>query len=118
MDDIELAWAAGFFEGEGCVSTGRGRQYMYLVLNITQNNLYPLLRFQNAVYGHGKVYGPYTRKVSPFTDYHKWQDRGKDCWVVMELLRPYLCPESDKLKKLQRLEASGEVILSGGVRIT
>lgn len=53
----ELAWAAGFFDGEGCVTSseaGSRRPMMF----ITQYDPRLLRRFRQAV-GFGKVYGPY-----------------------------------------------------------
>jgi hypothetical protein len=55
-DREELAWAAGFFDGEGCFSyTERAR---YGVATIGQTDIRALERFRDAV-GVGKIYGPY-----------------------------------------------------------
>lgn len=61
-DQTELAWAAGFMEGEGGFYFSRrdGR----LLIQVYQNDRRPLDRFQVAV-GQGRVGGPYqgsTRK--------------------------------------------------------
>lgn len=59
MDREALAWAAGFFDGEG--HTGRathGRKRP--IVTITQVDRRVLDRFRAAV-GVGRVYGPYTR---------------------------------------------------------
>ena len=50
----EIAWAAGFFEGEGSV-TLHGKR---LAVSIKNNDLDPLVRFRRIVQS-GKVYGPY-----------------------------------------------------------
>lgn len=53
---LELAWAAGFYDGEGCCtfhSSGRLAR-----ICISQNDTEVLERFQSAV-GLGKIYGPY-----------------------------------------------------------
>jgi hypothetical protein len=56
-DREELAWAAGFFDGEGCFSyTERARNG---VATIGQVDLAALERFQSAVGRLGKIYGPY-----------------------------------------------------------
>ena len=50
----QVAWAAGFFDAEGCFSVcGDG-----LNARITHTDEYLLHRFQGAV-GFGKIYGPY-----------------------------------------------------------
>ena len=59
MKREELAWAAGFFDGEG--HTGRGTHGgRRPIIAITQVDRRPLDRFAEAV-GVGKVYGPYLR---------------------------------------------------------
>jgi|SRR5882724_11285517 len=58
----ELAWAAGFFDGEGCVGSylrkGKNRQRT-LTIAIQQVRREPLDRFRKAVLGCGTVSGPY-----------------------------------------------------------
>ena len=53
----ELAWAAGFFDGEGClcVDSSSGSQ---LAFKVYQADIRPLERFQTAL-GFGKIMGPY-----------------------------------------------------------
>jgi len=59
-DREELAWAAGFFDGEGCFSYVKADGWG--VVAIGQTNREPLERFQRAVAGLGKIYGPYEPK--------------------------------------------------------
>jgi hypothetical protein len=61
LDREELAWAAGFFDGEGNVSLHTQRKAAQL--NISQCERSILDRFKNAVGGLGAVYGPYTRQL-------------------------------------------------------
>jgi hypothetical protein len=57
IDREELAWAAGFFDGEGCFSyTNAGR---FPMIRIGQTEREPLDRFHTVVGELGKVYGPY-----------------------------------------------------------
>jgi hypothetical protein len=61
-DREELAWAAGLFDGEGCFSyTERAG---FGVATISQVDRRVLDRFQRAVGGLGKVYGPYASRSS------------------------------------------------------
>jgi LAGLIDADG endonuclease len=83
---IELAWAAGFFDGEGCsylqkTSVGHRR----LRANITQKDIRPLERFQQVV-GMGTIYGP--RPQPPHTYYLYFNRRNSI--ALFELLWPYL----------------------------
>jgi hypothetical protein len=56
LEREELAWAAGFFDGEGCFSyTESGK---FACVRITQTEKQPLDRFARVVCV-GKVYGPY-----------------------------------------------------------
>ena len=58
---IELAWAAGFFDGEGSVYTTKQPQILACVY---QNTPEPLERFREVV-GFGKIYGPYQTATMP-----------------------------------------------------
>ena len=63
--NTETAWAAGFFDGEGCVSStvsrnGKGYRYAQINVSIGQVHREVLDRFCVAV-GMGKVYGPYLK---------------------------------------------------------
>jgi hypothetical protein len=55
----ELAWAAGFFDGEGCFSYSPASRYVCVSIGQTERD--PLNRFRNAV-GLGKVNGPYDNR--------------------------------------------------------
>lgn len=64
----ELAWAAGFFDGEGTIAcsfshrkTSRDGGNRTLQIQIGQTDPFVLRRFQKAVGGLGVVYGPYSR---------------------------------------------------------
>jgi len=63
-DTHELAWAAGFFDGEGNIRAKLNKQsprsYYYLAISINQVDPQVLERFRRAV-GVGKVAGPYDR---------------------------------------------------------
>lgn len=51
----ELAWAAGFFDGEGTTGFYKNGIYRRLVLAIPQNDPRPLERFHAAVQGLGYI---------------------------------------------------------------
>jgi hypothetical protein len=62
---IQLAWAAGFFDGEGCFSLSRATSYP--CVSITQRKPQVLLRFADAV-GFGKLCGPYRHRTPSLSD--------------------------------------------------
>lgn len=56
----ELAWAAGFFDGEGytgCLSTSKAK-YQHLRMTIGQTSRTPLVRFHRAIGNLGRLTGP------------------------------------------------------------
>jgi hypothetical protein len=106
--DSETAWAAGFFDGEGCVSEFttqlQTRKARYLTLIVAQAATEHLERFRMAV-GLGNITGPYKGKRAHHKPMYKWQQAGKKAHVVMETLRPFLC--STKLLRYDAIK--GEV---------
>lgn len=65
VDREALAWAAGLFEGEGCirVPTIKGT-YKSLVLAVAITDKDVLEKFHSVVGGLGTIYGPYTAESS------------------------------------------------------
>lgn len=67
-DPVEVAWAAGFFDGEGttCITRYQPKNQSspaaVLTLGVTQADPEPLERFRRAVGGFGVVNGPYLYK--------------------------------------------------------
>jgi len=106
VSDIELAWAAGFFDGEGYTGLSKisrkilkpsGKRYdrksykFYPTVNIAQVHREPLDRFNIAV-GYGKVYGPYGPYKTGKQPYYTYQASGyENVKTIIDLLFPYLC---------------------------
>lgn len=90
----EIAWAAGLFEGEGCVYISKQKTPQPR-LQIRMCDRGPLDRFCLVV-GQGKVYGPYkTRKTGAvnkgnWRDNYSWQAHGQAATEVARLIFPYL----------------------------
>jgi hypothetical protein len=84
--DTQMAWAAGFFKGEGSVT----RQSRRPVAQI-RNNDPETLRFFRLSVEAGKIYGPYVdrsrRSRRPF--WH-WIATGHEVLVVVRGLAPWL----------------------------
>lgn len=109
----ELAWAAGFWDGEGscgCYSkndrqtrkSNRRASDTYLRASVNQTDREPLDRFLAAV-GVGKLYGPYTPKKNLLSQTPYWgvQISGRAVDDLFQILWPYLCGP----KKQQYLDA-------------
>ena len=76
---IDLAWAAGFLEGEGCFYMN-GKKPRVVV---NQKQLEPLVRLQEMA--GGKIYKPRTR------DYYSLQiHRREEALGLMRSLYPYM----------------------------
>lgn len=106
-DQFELAWAAGFFDGEGWVASGMSsngtkKRYRHLALTISQVDPEVLERFAKAV-GRGIVRQPYAPDARgnrrPLWRY----DAYGHCCVpaIIDLLWPYL----SSIKRKQASEA-------------
>jgi len=84
--DLEYAWAAGFFDGEGTTSILKAQRdkYSYLRMSVSQKNRALLDKFQKIV-GVGKVYKSKTREIHSWDCYKK-----QDVEVALSLLWPHL----------------------------
>lgn len=90
--ETELAWAAGFFDGEGCscVQKRAGGKRAGISLQISQNNTENLERFLAAV-GQGGIRGPHISKTSNSKPSWRWGCYSKSgTHAVMKQLWPYL----------------------------
>lgn len=94
--ELELAWAAGFFDGEGCSKH-------YMTLSVGQKDRRPLDRFAAAV-GYGNVTGPYLHGHKKNGDpiyCHHWEVSGQKAVAVLRKLWPYLSePKREQIKSL------------------
>jgi hypothetical protein len=96
MANAELAWAAGFFDGEGGTYTSGTN----LELVLAQIEPLPLLRFAQAV-GAGTINGPIPRK-RPENDVYRYSVTGlSNIQFVLSQLWPWLGP----VKRAQAVEA-------------
>lgn len=133
MEDLELAWAAGFFDGEGCISVrkekrlgkekrpgkGRGRDRVSLTVVINHCEPQPLERFFAAV-GLGTIIGPITDNKRPnHQPYYRWCTHSTTVGLeVMEKLLPFLSdPKRNQMdrKVVEMNELSEFIVLNGGL---
>lgn len=106
IDSHELAWAAGFFDGEGCTSVGRTvahpergiiNQRTRMVTTVTQAHPGPLLRFQAAVGGLGAINGPKQNGPRGQLIWNWRASSFEHCQAVIALLWKYLSqPKRDQ----------------------
>lgn len=87
----EIAWAAGLFEGEGCISFGSSNpDYRLPKMQITMSDRDVLLRFERIVAAGSVSEKPFQR-----AEHHKrqwsWRAHGRVAHAVYLMLRPWLC---------------------------
>jgi hypothetical protein len=72
LSEVKLAWAAGYFDGEGHTGvTHKRRSTLSIMIQIGSTDLEPLERFKDAVGGAGSINGPYQRDNPDHREY--WQ---------------------------------------------
>jgi hypothetical protein len=101
--ETQIAWAAGFYEGEGSISLVGGR----LALQIKNNDLEPLEHFRVATEA-GKIYGPYSYRRGRMSrnPFWVWVAQGAAALAVTCSLAPMLSQRrlGQVLDALARLE--------------
>jgi len=96
MKQTELAWAAGFFDGEGSVfcydHNTRGYLYPTVAIRIGQSGSKEVLvRFNKAVKNLGRIHGPYAHSQPGRKKVYALQvNRYDDILQIAECLWPYL----------------------------
>lgn len=95
-DSHDLAWAAGFFDGEGCFLASPGTKYdtsegpksrRYLRLTVTQR-YEPLLKKLQDIFGAGRVYAQKERPTSSAG--FAWTCNGRAAFFVADQMWPWL----------------------------
>lgn len=87
VPETEIAWAAGFYDGEGCATLYRKKGNAAVRLIVVQRERELLERFQDAVGGLGKFY--YNARVRyPIWQWHA--GREPEAREVLRILWPYL----------------------------
>jgi len=88
----EIAWAAGLFEGEGCLNSyarkGKGSRGVQVRLAMTDRDAVD--RFA-AIVGVGSVHGPRIKKAGQKPIFEWYVQDATEVQQVIELLLPWLC---------------------------
>jgi hypothetical protein len=87
----EIAWAAGLFEGEGCISHMQRGSGLDLQIALAMTDEEVVRRF-DAVVDRGRVYGPYLPPShgSRRKQFWRWAARGDTAHDVLDLIGPWL----------------------------
>jgi hypothetical protein len=100
----ELAWAAGFFDGEGSIGTYPAGRYgkPRIDISLSQTDPQVLERFRNVL-SVGKVYGPYNQKNINANPYWMYMtSTSKSTKIVVDKLIDFVSP----IKRQQMIEAT------------
>ncbi len=73
LSKVDLAWAAGLFEGEGCITLSKNCPV--LQLNMTDQDV---VQHFHRVVGFGTVAGPYPKGGGPHKPYWVWRCSGTE----------------------------------------
>jgi hypothetical protein len=96
MDREELAWAAGFFDGEGSIGCYRKdeRRPASPMLQVSQVDRFVLDRFQAALGGVGGIGGPYKPKTANSSTYYTFRSQKfSDVQHIVATLWFWLSPQ-------------------------
>jgi hypothetical protein len=90
----ELAWAAGFFDGEGNIGAHRANgKYWHLRMHVSQTELEPLDRFRAAVLGLGSIHLRQRESKSHYGSkpiYEYRTNAFQEVQAVMAMIGPFL----------------------------
>ncbi len=93
--DLALAWAAGFYDGEGSTSWSEdrgGRRSLAVAIGQVERAL--LERFSQAVRGKGRISRPYDKGNQPISFFRAYGSEAHEC---LKLIWPYLSrPKQDQ----------------------
>lgn len=108
MDSSQaIAWAAGIFEGEGCITYSRikeRKESFRFQLTMSSSDKDVLDRFALSV-NCGKVLGPYKGQKEGNKDRYNWHIQNqRDCLYVLGQIYPFLC-ERRRQKAEEMLDA-------------
>lgn len=107
----ELAWAAGFFDGEGSVyvrltkrhkggTTGKYYPITTVDIQVSQSDKRPLIRFLKVI-DIGRIVGPYQPTNPKAKLYWRWQTSGRpSVHKTLSLMWPYLSePKKEQARR-------------------
>ena len=92
MNREELAWAAGFFDGEGTTHLNRRRWPRVGVVQTGEYAMHLLRRFQEAVGGLGKIYGPRQQRGNWAMAWYFKTNRFEEAQAIIAMLWAFLGP--------------------------
>lgn len=83
--NLEIAWAAGFFDGEGNTCCHHGVCGFSFAMSVSQVNRDNLFRFQKAVGGLGTIYEAKKKypNARPISSWRAYGDKAFSTWRIL-----------------------------------
>ena len=111
MTELDMAWVAGIFDGEGCIAiyllkSQSGQHFMRASVQMSHR---PTLERIASIVG-GAVYASKLKKSSPayYKTMYGWQLDGRDAGQFLEKIRPYVTTKAHEIDiALEALENWG-----------
>ena len=102
MNELELAWAAGFFEGEGSVRISKAsyRNYGALIVSVTNTDL-STIEFLHDRWG-GSVHA--AASIPPRRAYWRWTCASWLGAIFLEQILPYMRTNKYRVRALLGIE--------------
>lgn len=95
----DLAWAAGFMDGEGCIYIAyRTTQDQYvLTVSVANTHLSSLERFK-AIVGVGRIHSARQQREPHHKPLFMWSASSKQAETMLRLLLPFLVTKQEQAK--------------------
>ena len=100
VSELDSAWAAGFIDGEGCITLHRNTLNGYVLrLQVSSSTIEPLERLKE-IFG-GRLNGPYANKGRYKDSYNRkpmwvWNNCGENAQAALRLIRPYMACKGEQ----------------------
>lgn len=114
MTDLETAYLAGLFDGEGnvgvhrCRATKNGRLYLRLVVKVT-NTHRGCLDFARLAFGTGTIAEDKRPDMTNRRPCYRWVIVGKTAERFLRAVRPHLIIKADQVDQVLSRRHSGAV---------
>ena len=104
----DIVWAAGLFEGEGCIYIHPNKIYVQLIIHMTDVDV--MERYVDVV-GYGKLNGPYKdSKNTRFKPWWQWNVyKGSEVLRILKMFLPHLGKRRSE-KAIEAINHLNEII--------
>lgn len=100
LTELETAWLAGLFDGEGSIVFAKGRKQRSVTISM-HNTCYPLLKRVEEITKTGRVFDHSKYRTSPkHSDVWVWQCYGQNARILLRQMLPWLIVKKDRALKV------------------